>query len=78
MNSISTIPSMFTNEYGVVAILDLKGYSVLATELQSSLGEGNGADAIQRSINPTFCKMIEICEKFSGSVVKFAGDSMTV
>ncbi|KAI8807415.1 hypothetical protein BJ742DRAFT_869847 [Cladochytrium replicatum] len=76
-NKIPRPPCMYYNNVGLIAIVDLKGYSSLASELQERYGE-NGAATIQSIINPSFCAMIDICKVFQGSVVKFAGDSMTV
>ncbi|KAJ3401005.1 Structural maintenance of chromosomes protein 6, partial [Chytriomyces hyalinus] len=60
---------------GIVAIIDISGYSKLSSHLQQVLGSDSGAK-IKELLNPPIEVIIREVHKSGGSVVKFAGDAV--
>ncbi|KAJ3240622.1 hypothetical protein HDU81_003206 [Chytriomyces hyalinus] len=60
---------------GIVAIIDISGYSKLSSRLQEVLGSDSGAK-IKELLNPPIEVIIREVHKSGGSVVKFAGDAV--
>ncbi|KAI8618025.1 hypothetical protein BC830DRAFT_34383 [Chytriomyces sp. MP71] len=70
-------PQAIRCEFGLVAIIDISGYSTLSSELEAILGPESGAK-IKELINPPMERIIETVHSYDGSVVKFAGDAVIV
>ena len=66
-----TAPLMQRNDFTVVAIADVSGYSLLTNTLRT---RGNqGAEMLTQLLNPYFHFVIDILEKSGGDVVCLAG-----
>ncbi|KAJ3097653.1 hypothetical protein HDU96_000303, partial [Phlyctochytrium bullatum] len=65
------LPSAATDDFGVVAIIDISGFTRLAIDLADS-GE---TERLQGILNPPFDAIISHVHFRCGSVVKLAGDS---
>ncbi|KAJ3011268.1 hypothetical protein HKX48_006926 [Thoreauomyces humboldtii] len=73
---ITEYPFMETFEDGGCCVIaDISGYSTLASYLERRYGN-EGAARIQSLLSPGFSSMIDAVHRHSGSVVKFAGDSL--
>ncbi|KAJ3349369.1 hypothetical protein HDU83_000597 [Entophlyctis luteolus] len=70
-----TFPWTQTTPTGLVAIIDISGYSKLSSHLQEVLGNDSGAK-IKELLNPPMEVIIENVHQTGGSIVKFAGDAV--
>ncbi|KAI8830559.1 hypothetical protein BJ741DRAFT_652287 [Chytriomyces cf. hyalinus JEL632] len=68
-------PKAFGTETGIVAIIDISGYSKLSSHLQEVLGSDSGAK-IKELLNPPIEIIIREVHLTGGSIVKFAGDAV--
>ncbi|KAI8618183.1 hypothetical protein BC830DRAFT_21404 [Chytriomyces sp. MP71] len=90
MNILSFIPQAVRNQLvkpprqypyidtfsdGIVAIIDISGYSNLSSRLQESLGADSGAK-IKELLNPPIEVIVQTVHRSGGSIVKFAGDAV--
>ncbi|KAJ3206472.1 hypothetical protein HDU82_004500 [Entophlyctis luteolus] len=76
LQSVRTrIPRAVLEEFGMVAIIDISGYSKLSSELEKKMGSDSGAK-IKELINPPMELIITRVHEHGGSVVKFAGDAV--
>jgi adenylate cyclase len=62
---------------GTALFADVSGFTLLADELATSLGARRGVDELSRRINGLYAALIELVERYDGSVVSFAGDAIT-
>ncbi|KAJ3120470.1 hypothetical protein HK100_012785 [Physocladia obscura] len=70
-----SLPWTQTTPTGLVAIIDISGYSKLSSHLQEVLGNDSGAK-IKELLNPPMEVIIENVHQTGGSIVKFAGDAV--
>ncbi|KAI8830065.1 hypothetical protein BJ741DRAFT_621006 [Chytriomyces cf. hyalinus JEL632] len=68
-------PKTTTRDSGIVAIIDISGYSKLSSHLQEVLGSDSGAK-IKELLNPPIEIIIREVHRTGGSIVKFAGDAV--
>ncbi|KAJ3223378.1 hypothetical protein HDU81_009217 [Chytriomyces hyalinus] len=68
-------PKTTTRDSGIVAIIDISGYSKLSSHLQEVLGSDSGAK-IKELLNPPIKIIIHEVHRTGGSIVKFAGDAV--
>ncbi|KAJ3206103.1 Adenylate cyclase type 10, partial [Dinochytrium kinnereticum] len=62
---------------GVVAILDLSGYTALS-ELLFKGSDNAGGERLFKTINPFFGALIDTIHEYRGDIIKFCGDSIIV
>ncbi|KAJ3414704.1 Adenylate cyclase type 10 [Chytridiales sp. JEL 0842] len=65
-----------TTSYGVMAIVDLSGYSKLTSEL-TKIGK-IGSEVISKTVSDYLDEVILVISRFRGDVVKFLGDAILV
>ncbi|KAI8830612.1 hypothetical protein BJ741DRAFT_581272 [Chytriomyces cf. hyalinus JEL632] len=68
-------PKATTSDSGIIAIIDISGYSKLSSHLQDVLGSDSGAK-IKELLNPPIEIIIREVHRTGGSIVKFAGDAV--
>ncbi|KAJ3212535.1 Adenylate cyclase type 10 [Dinochytrium kinnereticum] len=68
---IQSLPHVDINDLGIVAIIDISGYTGLVDQL-ASLGS---TDRMREVLNPPFEMIINNVHKTHGSIIKLAGDS---
>ena len=71
------LPHVNTQPQGIVAIIDISGFSKLTSSLTAKFGDSGGA-FLADHLNRPFEKILNIVHNRNGSVVKFAGDSVIV
>jgi class 3 adenylate cyclase len=62
---------------GAALFADISGFTPLTEALTLELGAQRGAEELSRQINAVYEKLIAEVENFGGSVLSFAGDSIT-
>jgi adenylate cyclase len=62
---------------GSALFADITGFTPLTEALQRTLGARRGAEAMTRQMNQVYEALIAQVERYGGSVVGFAGDSVT-
>jgi len=62
---------------GGALFADISGFTPLTEALDRALGARRGAEALVQQINQVYDRLIAQVERFGGSVISFAGDSMT-
>src|SRR4051812_46583493 len=62
---------------GVALFADIAGFTPLTEALDRALGARRGVEALVQQINQIYAALIAQVEHFGGSVIGFAGDSMT-
>ncbi|KAI9351972.1 hypothetical protein BDR26DRAFT_929467 [Obelidium mucronatum] len=72
---IPPLPMALREDFALVAIIDLSGYSKLSSKLESELGSDSGAK-IKEVINPPMESITKCVHKYAGSIVKLAGDAV--
>ena len=63
--------------YGSVLFADISGFTPLTAALAQELGAHRGAEEVLNQINPVYEAIIAELHKYGGSVMGFAGDSIT-
>ncbi|KAI9359630.1 hypothetical protein DFJ73DRAFT_793723 [Zopfochytrium polystomum] len=71
------LPHLEAVDAGVVAVIDISGFTLLSTRLFREHGI-DGAAKLHEAINRPFERIIRCVDARSGSIVKFAGDSAVV
>ena len=61
---------------GSALFADISGFTALTESLRESLGARQGAEELTRRLGAVYSALIAEIEKFGGSVISFAGDSM--
>ncbi|KAJ3084438.1 hypothetical protein HDU99_000869 [Rhizoclosmatium hyalinum] len=75
-NSIPfTLPQALREDFALVAIIDISGYSKLSSKLEAALGSDSGA-RIKEVINPPMDLITQHVHRYCGSIVKLAGDAV--
>ena len=69
------VPMMLESE-GVVGIVDISGYSALASQLYKKTN--HAGEVLQRVVNEVFEPILDIIKEHGGDVIKFAGDAILV
>ncbi|MCB9144551.1 MAG: tetratricopeptide repeat protein [Anaerolineales bacterium] len=69
-----TLPDRAT---GSALFADVSGFTALTEKLNRELGARRGAEEISQQLNNVFNALVEQIQKYGGSVINFAGDSMT-
>lgn len=62
---------------GVALFADISGFTPLTETLAKELGPKRGAEEVLRHINPIYETLITELHRYQGSVISFAGDSIT-
>ncbi|KAI9352042.1 hypothetical protein BDR26DRAFT_322106 [Obelidium mucronatum] len=70
-----TLPQTINEEFALVAIVDISGYSKLSSKLEEALGTDSGG-RIKEIINPPMECITQYVHKYGGSIVKLAGDAV--
>lgn len=68
-----TLPDRTT---GSALFADIFGFTALTESLRKALGARQGAEALSRQMGEVFSALVAEVEKYGGSVIDFAGDSM--
>jgi adenylate cyclase len=63
--------------YGTALFADISGFTPLTWALERALGARRGGEALVQQINAVYSALIVEVERFGGSVIGFAGDSIT-
>ncbi|KAI8837809.1 hypothetical protein BC829DRAFT_42805 [Chytridium lagenaria] len=74
--TLTSLPFASTVKNGLVAIIDIVGYTRLTNFLDEY--SGSGGALVRDLLNKPFTKIIERIHAHSGSIVKFAGDAVIV
>src|SRR6266508_4991383 len=61
---------------GAALFADISGFTALTEGLRESLGARQGAEELSKQLGAVYSALIAEVEKFGGSVIGFAGDSM--
>src|SRR6266540_1462619 len=61
---------------GAALFADIPGFTALTEGLRESLGARQGAEELSKQLGAVYSALIAEVEKFGGSVIGFAGDSM--
>src|SRR6266545_6677399 len=61
---------------GSALFADISGFTPLTESLRESLGARQGAEVLSRQMGEIFSALVAEVEKYGGSVIDFAGDSM--
>ena len=62
---------------GSVLLADISGFTALTESLREALGVRRGAEELGRQLDEAYSALIAAAERYGGSVVCFAGDSVT-
>ncbi len=62
--------------YGAALFADISGFTPLTEALDRALGPRRGAEALTRQLNQIYAALIAEVERYGGSVIGFAGDSI--
>lgn len=63
--------------YGAALFIDVSGFTSMTERLVNHFGREEGAEAVLRCINPLYDVVIGVLHEHGGSVISFAGDSIT-
>jgi class 3 adenylate cyclase len=63
--------------YGAALFADISGFTSLTGLLLEEMGPTRGAEEVLRQINPIYDHLIAELHRYGGSVISFAGDSIT-
>src|SRR5690349_19994975 len=63
--------------HGAALLADIAGFTPLTEALDRALGARRGAEALVQQINAVYDSLIAEVERYGGSVIGFAGDSIT-
>jgi len=61
---------------GSALFADISGFTALTESLREKLGVRQGVEALSRQLSAVYSALIAELEKYGGSVISFAGDSM--
>ena len=61
---------------GSALFADISGFTALTESLRKALGARQGAEALSRQMGEVFSALVAEVEKYGGSVIDYAGDSM--
>lgn len=61
---------------GSALFADISGFTALTESLREAFGARQGAEVLSRQIGEVFSALVAEVEKYGGSVIDFAGDSM--
>lgn len=61
---------------GSALFADISGFTALTESLRNALGARQGAETLSRQMGEVFSALVAEVEKYGGSVIDFAGDSM--
>lgn len=63
--------------FGAALFADISGFTALTSLLLEDMGPTRGAEEVLRQINPIYDHLIAELHRYGGSVISFAGDSIT-
>lgn len=69
---------MMVETWGVVGIVDISGYSALASQLYKHVKIHLAGEVLQRVVNEAFEPILDVIKEYNGDIVKFAGDAILV
>ncbi len=75
--SLATGVALPDRSQGAALFADVSGFTALTGALVAELGRKRGAEVLLTHINRAYDHLIEAVHQYSGSVVGFAGDSIT-
>src|SRR5689334_4717551 len=61
---------------GSALFADIAGFTPLTEALDRALGPRSGAEALVQQINVVYDALIAVVDRYGGSVISFAGDSI--
>ena len=61
---------------GSALFADISGFTALAESLRETLGARQGSEELSRQLSEVYSALIAEIEKYGGSVIGFAGDSI--
>jgi len=61
---------------GSALFVDISGFTALTESLREALGARQGAETLSKQMGEVFSALVAEVEKYGGSVIDFAGDSM--
>jgi len=76
LRAIANDVSMPDRSSGSVMFADISGFTALTESLRKSLGARQGAEELTKQLGKVYSALIAEIEKYGGSVIGFAGDSM--
>src|SRR5262245_16961093 len=63
--------------HGAALFADIAGFTPLTEALDRALGARRGGEALVQQINSVYSALIAEIDRYGGSVISFAGDSLT-
>jgi len=63
--------------HGAALFADISGFTPLTEALDRALGSRHGAEALTRQLNQIYDALIAEVDRYGGSLIGFAGDSIT-
>ncbi|PWB77273.1 MAG: hypothetical protein C3F07_02400 [Anaerolineales bacterium] len=76
LRAIANNTSLPDRTSGSALFADISGFTALTESLREALGARQGAEVLSRQMEEVFSALVAEVEKFGGSVIDFAGDSM--
>jgi len=76
LRAITNNVSLPNRTSGTALFADISGFTALTETLRESLGPRQGAEELTRRLGKVYSALIAEIEKYGGSVIGFAGDSM--
>ena len=61
---------------GSALFADIRGFTALTESLREKFGSRQGAEGLTKQLGKVYSALITEIEKYGGSVISFAGDSM--
>ena len=76
LRAIANGVSLSDRTSGSALFADISGFTALTEELQEVYGARRGSEELSKHLETVYSALITEIEKFGGSVISFAGDSM--
>jgi len=76
LRAIATNTSLPDRTSGLALFADISGFTALTESLQMEFGSRRGSEELSRHLEAGYSALITEIEKYGGSVISFAGDSM--
>ncbi|MCE7861730.1 MAG: hypothetical protein DYG86_18335 [Chloroflexi bacterium CFX2] len=77
IQAIANGASLPDRSSGTVMFADISGFTALTESLRETLGSRKGAEELTKRLDDAFTALIASLERYSGSVIGFAGDAIT-
>src|SRR6266498_1447504 len=76
LRAIANNATLADHTSGSALFADISGFTALTESLREALGARQGAEVLSRQMGEIFSALVAEVEKYGGSVIDFAGDSM--